>query len=103
MNRAVLLSRLATDVIAEPGRLAATDVAVLLAAYVDESLHGDRLADAWHEYLDAVRLERDTDDGIVTPGEICPDVVNGDRSEIAREMTRFAARDALAVLVNGER
>lgn len=101
MNRALLLTRLATDVITAPGRLAATDVAVLLAAYADESLHGDRLADAWTEYLGAVGLEQDTGSGAVSPAEICPEVVNGERSEIAREMTRFAARDALAVLVNG--
>jgi hypothetical protein len=100
-RRKVLLSRLAADVIAEPGRLAATDVAVLLAAYADDSLHGDRLADAWQEYLEAVRLEQDTGDGTVSPAEVCPEVVNGDRSEAAREMTRYAARDALAVLVNG--
>ena len=100
-RRRVLLARLAADVITAPGRLAATDIAVLLAAYADDSLHGDRLTDAWTEYIEAVRLEQDTDSGWVTPAEICPEVVNGERSEIAREMTRYAARDALSVLVNG--
>jgi len=101
MNRALLLARLAADVTEEPGRLAATDVAVLLAAYVDDSLHGDRLTDAWTEYIEAVRLEQDTDSGAVSWQEIRPELTCANPSEVVREETRYAARDALSVLVNG--
>ena len=101
-QRAIRLARLAADVIEQPGRIPASDVAVLLAAYASESLYGDQLAGAWREYLGAVQLEDDADAGIVTPAEICPDVISGDRTEIAREITRANAADALRVLVNGD-
>jgi hypothetical protein len=102
-RRAIRLARLAADVTEDPGRLPASDVAVLLAAYASGSLHGDALARAWQEYLSAVAVAADADSGLVTPAEICPEVISGDRAETAREITRMAAAEALRVLVHGER
>jgi len=92
------LANLAIDQYASPEL-----VAVALAAWAHESLHGEALDQAWDRYAEAVRLEQGVKDGTVTLQDIEPGLIVGDRQQVAREITRANSAAALDVLVRGAR
>jgi hypothetical protein len=100
MTRKVLLAGMAINLIEDPARLGAADVAVLLAAYAAESHTPEEREEAWRRYVDAVRDERDAEDGRLTWADL--QVVPGTRTEPATVITRQNAAAALALLVYGE-
>jgi hypothetical protein len=99
MTRKVLLAGMAINLIEDPARLGAADVAVLLAAYAAESHTPEGREEAWHRYVDAVRDSLDAENGRLTWADL--DVLPGTRTEPATEITRQNAAACLALLVYG--
>jgi hypothetical protein len=98
MTRKVLLAGMAINLIEDPARLGAADVAVLLAAYAAESYTPEEREEAWRRYVDAVRDEMNAEH--LTWADL--DVTPGTRTESASVITRQNAAAALALLVFGE-
>lgn len=99
MTRKVLLAGMAINLIEDPARLGAADVAVLLAAYAAESHTPEGREEAWRRYVDAVRDELGAEDGHLTWADL--DIRPGTRTEPATVIARTNAAAALAALVFG--
>ena len=76
---------------------------IALRALVHPSISDGEAGPRWLDFLDAVRLRDDVEDGLVTWAEIYPELLCEERQEVARELTRQGAWAALDVLVHGER
>jgi hypothetical protein len=74
----------------------------LLALWGSGSLRGAALDRAFADYLDAERLRRDTEAGIVPWQDVLPEVEYADPEQEARNATRYLSARALAVLVHGD-
>jgi hypothetical protein len=66
------------------------------------SLRGIAADRAFADYVDAARLCREIDDGLVSWKDILPDLKCSDPQDEARKITRGRAARALAVLVHGD-
>ena len=100
MTREQNLAGMAINLIEDPARLRAADVAVLLAAYAAESHTPEGREEAWRRYVDAVRDELDAEDGRLSWADL--DIKPGTRTEPATVIARTNAAAALALLVYGE-
>jgi hypothetical protein len=98
LDRAVLVAWLAKQQVETPGLVPPMIVSDTLAANAAESLSGDALEEAWHEYVWAVREERDARDGRLVWADLGADLPPG---VTTIEMTRRNAQAALSVLVHG--
>lgn len=101
LERALLLAWMASEETENPGGIPRPVAALVLAANAAQTLTGAAMDEAWAEYLDAVRLERDTGDGIVTWQELTDESAPDGRHEDACDIARSNAASALSVLVGG--
>jgi hypothetical protein len=74
----------------------------LLALWGSGSLRGIAVDRAFADYVDAARLCREIDSGLVAWQEILPDLNCSDPQDEARKIIRSRAERALAVLVHGD-
>jgi hypothetical protein len=74
----------------------------LLALWGNGSLRGIAVDRAFADYVDAARLCRDIDGGLVSWQDIFPDLKSSDPQDEARKIARGRAERALAVLVYGD-
>jgi hypothetical protein len=74
----------------------------LLALWGTGSLRGAALDRAFADYLDAERLRRDVESGLVPWQDVLPDLDCAEPQQEARNATRYLAARALAVLVHGD-
>jgi hypothetical protein len=98
VDRAGLLAWLAKRQTETPGLVPSAIVSDTLAANAAESLTGEALEEAWHEYVWAVREERDAWDGRLVGADLGADLPPG---VTMIEMTQRNAQAALSVLVHG--
>jgi hypothetical protein len=94
MTRKVLLAGMAINLIEDPARLGAADVAVLLAAYAAESHTPEGREGAWAKYVECVREKQDAADRPVT-------WVGLPRGTTGLQMAENNAQTALDFLVYG--
>jgi len=100
--RRELIEWLAEQVIEDrAGDWPAGVAAHLLALWGTGALRGVALDRAFTAYLDAERLRRDVDRGLVSWQEILPDVQCDDPLDEARKLTSQRAGDAMDRLVHG--
>jgi hypothetical protein len=74
----------------------------LLALWGNGSLRGIAVDRAFADYVDAVRLCREIDGGLVSWTDVLPDLKCSDPQDEARNITRARAERALDVLVYGD-
>jgi hypothetical protein len=74
----------------------------LLALWGNGSLRGIAADRAFADYVDAARLCREIDGGLVSWKDILPDLKCSDPQDEARRITRDRAARALAVLLHGD-
>jgi hypothetical protein len=96
-ERTELLEWLARNALDLPAKA----VPVLAEAFAHDSLHGPRLEAAWQEYLERLAIADDADRGCLDYHLVAPDLTCGNRTEIAGEIARQDAADALALLAGG--
>jgi hypothetical protein len=94
MTRKVLLAGMAINLIEDPARLGAADVAVLLAAYAAESYTPEAREEAWEKYLACVREKQDAADRPIK-------WLGMPRGTTGLQMARNNAQTALDFLVFG--
>jgi len=102
-QRRMLIRWLAAELIEErAGGWPAGTMQHLLALWGTGSLRGPALDRAFGEYVDAQRLCRDLDRGLVSWKEIVPGLKCADPQEEAKRAVHAAAARTLAVLVHGD-
>lgn len=102
-QRTLLIEWLAGEFLSgRAGEWPAGTTAHLLALWGSGALRGAALDRAFADYLDAERLRRDTEAGVVPWQDVLPDLDCSDPEQEARKATRYLAARALAVLVHGD-
>jgi len=102
-HRQQLLEWLAGEFIEERARdWPAGTAPHLLALWGNGGLRGIAMDRAFANYVDAERLRREVDAGLVSWQAVRPDLECSDPQEAVRKVTRDQAARALAVLVHGD-
>jgi hypothetical protein len=102
-QRVKLIEWLATEFIEERARdWPAGTASHLLALWGNGALRGISVDRAFAAYLEAWRLHRDVEAGLVSCRDIVPDPTCTDPQAEAQKIAREGAARALAVLVHGE-